>query len=188
MNIVTRGLDKDSKYGLVTRGYGAVIELVEVVSAGGGTGRYARPTTKIPFLYLVDITGTVICKFELSIDIIGIKFFNFLATHELTASVIKEFILNSDINGILKAQFLQEIEAGGAKNTTLEEVIECLGTRSSDIFGTIEVKGDRLTEFEKENLLLGVKSIEINDKVIVKGKKDITEILFALGLLDTEEK
>ncbi len=145
---------------------------------------------------LFEIKGIKSIEFELIYDVIGRKITNF--SHDLFLNAVKLSTIENKylLNAILKRQLLEidtlvgqrqfklrdKIILNGLKNITISNELDINGAKRFDFNIDKNIVAKRRYSFIDTKELFGLKTIDKENIILVKGKRDIANILVALDL------
>ena len=198
MNIITRGLGAIHK--LLTRGYGGVTT-VDSPSGGSVTGLIGQKPRYVAKYASFNVDGIKLFKESLLIFLKGILAFYNSSLYNIMGTVKRVVDKLFNIKAIYAFGILQRYtcsaiakysEVFKLRITAILKLIinsKVLFTATSSFYRGKQIAVSSIIKFNQLYVAscVGVKKLYTSNKIIINGKRNIINILTALGLLDNKE-
>lgn len=132
---------------------------------------------------ILTVIGTKVIELQEFIALEGQKVFMFGFYKELIANLEKLFFIDKLIEGKKIHELNKQLKFVGQKEISLELIKSLIAKKQFDLIKSNYINAEKIFKFEKENNINGSKETILGNKILIKGKKDLSPILAALDLL-----
>lgn len=185
---------------LITKGFAAIRKALSIGTKGFedtvlGGREYVKGFEKI-----IKIYGRKKFNIIFIYKIKGVKEFILFIKKQIKAKKLINYIRNLFIRAIIEQKinkifdivgkkeyfFINNNYISGIKKFNFEKNLLLRGKNQFNLFKNFLCKGIKIFNFNNSCLIDGRKEMDLNQKNTIRGKKDIKNILFAVGLLGEE--
>ena len=117
------------------------------------------------------------------LNIIGKKTLELEKTITARALIAQQFALSFNLTGKKQNTVDELLMTVGNKNFNFDKKYKTLGNKEYDYYNTKNLVASKKYNYNVKKEFIGNKKLDIDSNLNIKGKKDITNILVAVGLL-----